>query len=175
MASAQDKCRLCRQELGEDESDPWACVPCCVSVYHNSCLNRHFAESTALHAPNQSNIRMLAGQGKASCPSCQRTVKREQVVTSAMRSIVEAEDQRQEFNASALSASPASHMSSKMQVLLQELQSCISVGDKAVVFSQWTSFLDLLGPALTTAGIRFTRLDGAMSNQQRAAAPHLLR
>ena len=169
-ASASDKCRLCKQELGEEEKEEWAAVPCCVSVYHNSCLNRHIQESTALHAPNQSNIRQLAGQGKAACPTCQRTVKREQVVTSSMRSIVAAEDGRQELNASALSASPACHMSSKMLVLLQELHSCISVGDKAVVFSQWTSFLDLLAPSLTSAGIRFTRLDGKMSNQQRAAA-----
>jgi len=173
-ASPDSKCRLCRVELGDDgEENEWVVVPCCVSVYHNTCLNRHFQESTALHAANQSNIRQLAGQGKApcpTCPTCQRTVKREQVVTSSMRSLVEAEDNRQEFNASALSASPASHMSSKMAVLLQELRSCISVGDKAVVFSQWTSFLDLLSPALTSAGIRFTRLDGAMSNQQRAAA-----
>ena len=169
-ASSSDKCRLCRQELGDEEDKEWACVPCCVSVYHNECLNRHIQESTALHAPNQSNIRALAGQGKAACPTCQRTVKREQVVTSTMRSIVDAENQRQEFNASALSASPSSHMSSKMLVLLQELRACISVGDKAVVFSQWTSFLDLLSPALTSNGIRFTRLDGKMSNQQRAAA-----
>ena len=175
-SSSHDKCRLCRQELGEDEwekgveSSMWACVPCCVSVYHNNCLNRYFAESTALHQPNQSNIRTLAGQGKAACPTCQRSVRSDQVVTSAMRSIVNAEDGRQELNASALAASPASHMSSKMTVLMQELRSCISVGDKAVVFSQWTSFLDLLAPALTSAGIRFTRLDGKMSNQQRAAS-----
>lgn len=40
---------------------------------------------------------------------------------------------------------------------------------KTVVFSQFTSFLDLLGPALTSAGIHFLRFDGSMSQKSRAA------
>nr|POE62383.1 dna repair protein rad5 [Quercus suber] len=39
---------------------------------------------------------------------------------------------------------------------------------KSVVFSQFTSFLDLLGPALTTAKIRWLRFDGSMSQKERA-------
>src|SRR6202023_379016 len=33
-------------------------------------------------------------------------------------------------------------------------------GHKALVFSQWTSFLDLVEPHLASAGIPFCRLDG---------------
>ncbi|KAH9828203.1 DNA repair protein rad8 [Teratosphaeria destructans] len=40
---------------------------------------------------------------------------------------------------------------------------------KSVVFSQFTSFLDLLGPALTNANIRFLRFDGTMAQKTRAA------
>lgn len=39
---------------------------------------------------------------------------------------------------------------------------------KTVVFSQFTSFLDLLGPALTSAGITWLRFDGSMSQKERA-------
>ena len=42
-------------------------------------------------------------------------------------------------------------------------------GTKSVVFSQFTSFLDLIGPALTREGISFLRFDGAMSQKARAA------
>jgi SWI/SNF-related matrix-associated actin-dependent regulator of chromatin subfamily A3 len=39
-----------------------------------------------------------------------------------------------------------------------------------VVFSQWTSLLDLAGAALAAAGVRFVRLDGTMSAAARDAA-----
>ncbi|KAF2161362.1 hypothetical protein M409DRAFT_69738 [Zasmidium cellare ATCC 36951] len=39
---------------------------------------------------------------------------------------------------------------------------------KAVVFSQFTSFLDLLAPALEGAGISWLRFDGSMSQKDRA-------
>jgi SNF2 family DNA or RNA helicase len=41
---------------------------------------------------------------------------------------------------------------------------------KSVVFSGWTSHLDLIELALKTAGISFTRLDGTMSRPARTAA-----
>lgn len=39
---------------------------------------------------------------------------------------------------------------------------------KSVVFSQFTSFLDLLAPALTGANIQWLRFDGSMSQKERA-------
>ncbi|USW53490.1 Putative helicase, Zinc finger, RING-type, Zinc finger, RING/FYVE/PHD-type, HIRAN [Septoria linicola] len=39
---------------------------------------------------------------------------------------------------------------------------------KSVVFSQFTSFLDLLAPALTNANIAWLRFDGSMSQKERA-------
>ncbi|KAI7714682.1 putative DNA repair protein rad-5 [Hortaea werneckii] len=43
---------------------------------------------------------------------------------------------------------------------------------KVVVFSQFTSFLDLLGPALDGAGIHHSRFDGSMSQKERARVLH---
>ncbi len=43
---------------------------------------------------------------------------------------------------------------------------------KSVVFSQFTSFLDLISPALTRDNIPFLRFDGAMSQKARAAVLH---
>jgi superfamily II DNA or RNA helicase len=51
--------------------------------------------------------------------------------------------------------------SSKIERLLEALEESVSEGHKALVFSQWTSFLDLVEPALRQAGIAFTRLDGS--------------
>jgi superfamily II DNA or RNA helicase len=51
--------------------------------------------------------------------------------------------------------------SSKIDRLLEALEESTEDGHKALVFSQWTSLLDLVEPHLQNAGISFTRLDGS--------------
>ena len=51
--------------------------------------------------------------------------------------------------------------SSKIERLLEALEEATADGHKALVFSQWTSLLDLVEPHLHNASIRFTRLDGS--------------
>jgi superfamily II DNA or RNA helicase len=51
--------------------------------------------------------------------------------------------------------------SSKLALLLEELETAVEDGHKALVFSQWTSLLDLVEPHLARGGIAFGRLDGA--------------
>jgi superfamily II DNA or RNA helicase len=51
--------------------------------------------------------------------------------------------------------------SSKIEALLGALEEAAADGHKALVFSQWTSLLDLVEPHLEQAGVRFTRLDGS--------------
>ena len=53
---------------------------------------------------------------------------------------------------------------SKLKALRKDLP-----GTKSVVFSQFTSFLDLISTALSQANIPFLRFDGAMSQKARAA------
>lgn len=51
--------------------------------------------------------------------------------------------------------------SSKIERLVEALEDAAADGHKALVFSQWTSFLDLVEPHLVRAKIAFTRLDGS--------------
>jgi superfamily II DNA or RNA helicase len=51
--------------------------------------------------------------------------------------------------------------SSKVELLLEFLDEVLAEDHKALVFSQWTSLLDLVEPHLDRAKIPFTRLDGA--------------
>jgi superfamily II DNA or RNA helicase len=51
--------------------------------------------------------------------------------------------------------------SSKLEALLDALQTAAADGHKALVFSQWTSLLDLIAPHLDQDAIGFVRLDGA--------------
>ncbi len=51
--------------------------------------------------------------------------------------------------------------SSKLERLLEALLDAAADGHRALVFSQWTSLLDLIEPHLTANGIKFVRLDGS--------------
>jgi SNF2 family DNA or RNA helicase len=51
--------------------------------------------------------------------------------------------------------------SSKVELLVEELETAVAEGHKALVFSQWTSLLDRVEPVLRRAGIEWLRLDGA--------------
>jgi superfamily II DNA or RNA helicase len=55
--------------------------------------------------------------------------------------------------------------SAKVEALLEALETAAADGHKALVFSQWTSLLDLIEPALTQAGIAFNRLDGSTTDR----------
>jgi SNF2 family DNA or RNA helicase len=58
---------------------------------------------------------------------------------------------------------PGQHVprSSKLALLVEQLDETAAEGHKALVFSQWTSLLDRVEPLLREAGIAFARLDGA--------------
>lgn len=55
--------------------------------------------------------------------------------------------------------------STKVEMLLEHLEDIHAAGNKALVFSQFTSFLDLLMPELKKAGIPFEHLDGKTRNR----------
>ena len=63
--------------------------------------------------------------------------------------------------------SPSAHTSAKIHTLLNHL-SRVPPNTKSVVFSQFTSFLDLIAPQLARAGIYHVRLDGSMPQKARA-------
>ncbi|ELR07237.1 DNA helicase rad5 [Pseudogymnoascus destructans] len=64
-----------------------------------------------------------------------------------------------------------SNSSAKITALISQLKALRREhpGTKSVIFSQFTSFLSLIEPALTRAGVAFLRLDGTMAMKARAA------
>jgi len=55
--------------------------------------------------------------------------------------------------------------SSKIETLLEALETASAEGHKALVFSQWTSLLDLVEPHLQAQQIPFLRLDGSTTDR----------
>jgi len=57
--------------------------------------------------------------------------------------------------------------SSKVQLLMETLQSALDEGHRALVFSQWTGLLDRVEPHLRAARMTFARLDGSTPDRGR--------
>jgi superfamily II DNA or RNA helicase len=55
--------------------------------------------------------------------------------------------------------------SSKLDLLMETLEEALSEGHKALVFSQWTSLLNLVEPYLHERGVKFERLDGSTADR----------
>ncbi len=55
--------------------------------------------------------------------------------------------------------------SSKLDLLAESLESSLALGHRALVFSQWTSFLDLIAKRLGELGIAYLRIDGSTEDR----------
>jgi superfamily II DNA or RNA helicase len=66
---------------------------------------------------------------------------------------------------SALVPGQTAETSSKIEAVVEALSDAAADGHKALVFSQWTSLLDLVEPHLMHEGIAFTRLDGSTTDR----------
>jgi superfamily II DNA or RNA helicase len=66
-----------------------------------------------------------------------------------------------------LDAARAARGSAKLEALVPALRELVDGGHKALVFSQFTSFLDLVEPRLREEGIGFERLDGSTLDRER--------
>jgi SNF2 family DNA or RNA helicase len=64
-----------------------------------------------------------------------------------------------------LPAMDAVQSSSKLELLSECLRNSISQGHRALVFSQWTSFLDLIEPHLRAMNCSFSRIDGSTKDR----------
>ncbi|MCP4810309.1 MAG: DEAD/DEAH box helicase [Proteobacteria bacterium] len=56
-------------------------------------------------------------------------------------------------------------VSGKLDILLNKLKDLSEIGHRSLVFSQWTSFLDLIEQGLAERGIPLVRLDGSTSDR----------
>lgn len=89
------------------------------------------------------------------CPVCRKTVTKHDLITAPTSSRFQIDIEKNWVE------------SSKVSVLLSELENLRSSGSKSIIFSQWTAFLDLLQIPLSRSKFAFVRLDGTLNQQQR--------
>ncbi|KAK6926667.1 hypothetical protein RJ641_008386 [Dillenia turbinata] len=89
------------------------------------------------------------------CPVCRKIISKQELITAPTSSRFRIDIDKNWVE------------SSKVSVLLQELEKLRFSGAKSIIFSQWTAFLDLLQIPLSRSNISFLRLDGTLNQQQR--------
>lgn len=175
-----DACIECSRKLGgsndgsnmesEGQDDILGYMTPCFHVLCGTCINNYQARAKAMLQP---------GQSAGPCPVCNSYVRFEFV--QLHRRDVDAEHD----------GPPKSHVKTykkkfdnysgphtKTKALVEDLLKSKAESEanpseppiKSVVFSGWTSHLDLVQMALNANGISFTRLDGGMSRTARTAA-----
>lgn len=104
--------------------------------------------------------RAIQVQGK--CPMCRNKLGNDKLVEPAPEGVND-----DNFDADT--------QSSKTEALLQIVKASIKKpGSKVIVFSQWTSFLNIVQNQLKEAGIGFSRIDGGMNVNKRDQAIYAL-
>ncbi|KAI5069906.1 hypothetical protein GOP47_0014249 [Adiantum capillus-veneris] len=89
------------------------------------------------------------------CPICRQSMTRQDILTAPTESRFRVDVEKNWTE------------SSKVAALMHELEALKKTGAKSIVFSQWTSFLDLLQIPLSRQNFRFVRLDGTLNQSQR--------
>lgn len=110
------------------------------------------------HAYDRSCIEQVI-ERQHKCPLCRADIEDSTTLVSA--AIESGEDAG---NVVADPDSPSSKIEALVKILTAQGQAPRA---KTVVFSQWTSFLDLVEPHLRRNGIGFTRIDGRMTSGKR--------
>jgi len=106
---------------------------------------------------------------KVICPYCDASITRkscEALENNEEASIMEPKKSKpRRFSLPPGEISP----STKIQELINKINE-LPFGGKSVVFSQWTSFLDIVGRCFEQSGIIYERLDGSMTKRKRDLA-----
>lgn len=91
------------------------------------------------------------------CPICRTILKRTELISCPTDSI---------FRVDVVKNWKESSKVSELLKCLEKIQKSGS-GEKSIVFSQWTSFLDLLEIPLRRRGFQFLRFDGKLAQKGR--------
>ncbi|RIA91205.1 SNF2 family helicase [Glomus cerebriforme] len=114
------------------------------------------------HVFDRDCIEKVIDNDKHSCPMCRRPVQKDQLIES------QPEQDEEIGNIITSGYKPSSKITALLEFL--KISNEKDPTTKSVVFSQWTSFLNLIEIAFKESDIKFVRLDGKMLRNQREKA-----
>lgn len=178
-----DVCILCNHKIGPNPNDVEPDEPRevvigymtpCFHIVCNACIDTYKAQID----------QAAQGQNQVDCPVCQQHI-RTSYFPLKQGDIKEEVDSRAQPKSKNKNNRPERYSGphTKTKALIQDLlasnqESAMKPHEppiKSVIFSGWTSHLDLIQIALEENGIRFTRLDGKMSRSARGSALEVFR
>ncbi|MCJ1289033.1 hypothetical protein MMC34_000565 [Xylographa carneopallida] len=137
---SREDCPICLEDL----HNHGPVITHCAHVFGNDCIKR-----------------VIETQHK--CPMCRAELKDEMCLVQPVAEFGDTADQDQDIDFDT--------SSSKIEVLLSILKaSHRKEGTKLILFSQWTSFLDIVQKQLDEHGYHYTRIDGKMPAARRDEA-----
>lgn len=140
------------QEMLQLQIESQEMCPICLDIMDEPVI------TACAHAYDRGCIEQVI-ERQHKCPLCRANI--EDTSTLVSPAIESGEDPE---TAAADPDSPSSKIEALTKILTAQGQ---AAGTKTVVFSQWTSFLDLIEPHLERNGIPFVRIDGRMKSTKR--------
>lgn len=178
-----DICILCNHKIGPNPNDVEPDEPKevvigymtpCFHIVCNACIDTYKAQID----------QVAQGQNQVDCPVCQQHI-RTSYFPLKQGDIKDEVDSRAAPKSKNKNNRPERYSGphTKTKALIQDLlasnqESSLKPHEppiKSVIFSGWTSHLDLIQIALEENGIRYTRLDGKMSRSARGSALEVFR
>ncbi|KAJ3297736.1 hypothetical protein HK104_000147 [Borealophlyctis nickersoniae] len=154
--AGDDQCCMCNSVLEGGEKIP--VVSRCGHPFCNDCVGKAFRREQSL-----------------ACPMCQGTLGKRDLMEIRDGDAMQDMDQARTAGATNDGGVPSTKVDWLLRDLLEVQQETLEKGGplvKSVVFSQWTSMLDLLEAPLNRAGIANVRLDGKMTRLDRQSSMH---
>ncbi|KAI9311357.1 SNF2 family N-terminal domain-containing protein [Dichotomocladium elegans] len=142
-----EECPLCL-----DMTDAKIVLPC-MHMFCRDCLMSYFQS--------------LENKGEAyECPSCRKEVQQADLLEISKRADVMGEGKSPSFDVRQVVGGYKT--SAKLEAMMRHLRRYSREKQKTVIFSQFTSFLDIIEITLKRENIGFTRLDGSQKQADRA-------
>ena len=138
LGGIEVECDTCGQLL-DPSAGPGAVMTPCRHIFCENCIS------------NEDRV----------CPSCEAAIEKNSLLYGSVKGSADNKEQSTQI--------PDNVLSSKMTAAIEEIQRIRRerTGDKLIVVSQFTSFLNALEPQLDSRGVEFMRLDGTMNNMAR--------
>ena len=155
-----DICAICLEPLDEDSA---TALVTCKHVFCSDCMARYLETGR--------------GHGnRNTCPFCRLPfTSNDRVSLAQCKEIIaknaekESEDEEsdEEVDEEAVAPEDDFEQAPKILALMKTIADDMKTDEKAVVFSQWTSYLDVVADALTERGIGYCKIVGSMNAEER--------
>jgi SWI/SNF-related matrix-associated actin-dependent regulator of chromatin subfamily A3 len=148
---ADHECAICFEDLTSSKKNLLRILRQCGHAFCNDCLEQIKKTNQSVHGHR--------------CPLCRHPFGSTDVIDpKELKEIVDEreDDVFEEEEHDALDQVPI-----KIKALLQEMDAVKKSGEKALIFSNFTSFLDEVGFYLKSSGFKYARIDGSMTSKNR--------